>query len=86
MKPAAPIWSGAVALAAAIRQLQAVGMDQVAAHEAELTAYALPRLKAVPGLAYVWRYRPGTACQAPGRDPALAGRHSALPAFGDPFV
>ena len=41
---------GAVALAAAIRQLQAVGMDQVAAHEAELTAYALPRLHGVPGL------------------------------------
>jgi cysteine desulfurase / selenocysteine lyase len=41
---------GAVALAAAVRQLQAVGMDQVAAHEAHLTAYALPRLKKVPGL------------------------------------
>lgn len=41
---------GAVALAAAVRQLQAVGMDQVAAHEADLTAYALPRLKQVPGL------------------------------------
>lgn len=41
---------GAVALAAAVRQLQAVGMAQVAAHEAELTTYALPRLKKVPGL------------------------------------
>jgi len=41
---------GAVALAAAIRQLQLIGMDQVARHEAELTAYALPRLLAVPGL------------------------------------
>jgi selenocysteine lyase/cysteine desulfurase len=41
---------GAVALAAAVRQLQAVGMEQVAEHEAELTAYALPRLKKVPGL------------------------------------
>jgi cysteine desulfurase / selenocysteine lyase len=41
---------GAVALAAAIRQLQAIGMEQVAEHEAQLTAYALPRLQAVPGL------------------------------------
>lgn len=41
---------GAVALAAAIKQLQAVGMAQVAAHEAELTAYALTELPKVPGL------------------------------------
>jgi cysteine desulfurase / selenocysteine lyase len=41
---------GAVAFAAAVRQLQSVGMDKVAEHEAELTAYALPRLKRVPGV------------------------------------
>jgi selenocysteine lyase/cysteine desulfurase len=41
---------GAVALAAAVQQLQAVGMEQVAAHEADLTAYTLPRLQKVPGL------------------------------------
>jgi selenocysteine lyase/cysteine desulfurase len=41
---------GAVALAVAIRQLQAIGMSEVARHEAELTAYALERLKDVPGL------------------------------------
>ena len=41
---------GAVALAASIRQLMAIGMEQVAAHEAELTAYALERLPEVPGL------------------------------------
>lgn len=35
---------GAVALAAAISQLQAVGMDHVAEHEADLTRYALQRL------------------------------------------
>lgn len=39
---------GAVALAAAIAQLEKVGMEQVAAHEAELTAYALQRLARVP--------------------------------------
>jgi selenocysteine lyase/cysteine desulfurase len=41
---------GAVALAAAIHQLETVGMGAVAAHEAELTAYALERLSGVPRL------------------------------------
>ena len=41
---------GAVALAASIRTLSQVGMDAVAAHEAELTGYALRRLQDVPGL------------------------------------
>jgi selenocysteine lyase/cysteine desulfurase len=41
---------GAVALAAAINQLEKIGMENVAAHEAELTAYALQKLKAVPGI------------------------------------
>jgi selenocysteine lyase/cysteine desulfurase len=39
---------GAVALAAAINQLSAIGMDQIAKHEAELTAYALQRLAKIP--------------------------------------
>ena len=39
---------GAVALAAAIAQLEAVGMDVVAAHEADLTAYALEKFNAMP--------------------------------------
>ncbi len=41
---------GAVALAAAIRELERIGMDNVAAHEADLTAYALRRLPRVPGI------------------------------------
>jgi selenocysteine lyase/cysteine desulfurase len=41
---------GAVALAAAINQLEAVGMKAVARHEAELTAYALKELRKVAGL------------------------------------
>jgi selenocysteine lyase/cysteine desulfurase len=41
---------GAIALAAAIRQLEAVSMAEVARHEADLTAYALERLAEVPGL------------------------------------
>jgi len=39
---------GAVALAAALRQLSEVSMEAVAAHEAELTAYALERLNRMP--------------------------------------
>lgn len=39
---------GAVALAAAIHQLDQIGMENVARHEAELTAYALDRLAAIP--------------------------------------
>jgi cysteine desulfurase / selenocysteine lyase len=57
---------GAVALAAAVRQLQSVGMDKVAAHEAELTAYALPRLKAVPGLHVFGDPDPGRAASRLG--------------------
>jgi selenocysteine lyase/cysteine desulfurase len=38
---------GAVALAAAITQLQSIGMDTVARHEAELTTYALERLNRI---------------------------------------
>lgn len=41
---------GAVALAAAIRQLREVGMDAVASHEAELTSYALRRLSEISGV------------------------------------
>ncbi len=41
---------GAVAMAAAAAQLAAIGMDAVAEHEAELTAYALEKLRTIPGL------------------------------------
>ncbi len=41
---------GAIALAAAIRQLQAVGMDNLAAHEAGLTRRALMGMASIPGL------------------------------------
>ncbi len=43
-----PNTAGAIALAAAIAQLTAFGMDQVARHEAALTAYALDRLAQIP--------------------------------------
>ncbi|HUZ03050.1 MAG TPA: aminotransferase class V-fold PLP-dependent enzyme [Thermomicrobiaceae bacterium] len=41
---------GAVALAKAIQTLQQIGMDAIASHEQELTAYALRRLQEIPGL------------------------------------
>ncbi len=41
---------GAVALAVAARTLMEVGMDAVAAHEEHLIAYALERLRDVPGI------------------------------------
>jgi cysteine desulfurase/selenocysteine lyase len=40
----------AVALAEAARYLQAIGMENVAAHDRHLAAYALEQLEAVPGL------------------------------------
>ncbi len=60
---------GAVALAAAIRQLQAVGMSAVAQHEAELTAHALERLGRLAGVEILG-----------DRDPARAsGRLGVIP-------
>jgi selenocysteine lyase/cysteine desulfurase len=41
---------GAIALAAAMVQLTSIGMEIVASHEAELTRYALQRLKNIPGV------------------------------------
>lgn len=41
---------GAVALAASIRQLTGIGMDEVARHEAALTNYILTRLPEIPGI------------------------------------
>ena len=41
---------GAVALAAAIRELEEIGLDRIARHEAQLTHYATRLLQTVPGL------------------------------------
>jgi selenocysteine lyase/cysteine desulfurase len=62
---------GAVALASAVRQLQQVGMEQVAAHEAALTAYALPRLSKIPGLRIFGDGDPERAAQRLGVIPLL---------------
>jgi cysteine desulfurase/selenocysteine lyase len=52
---------GAVALAAAIRQLQAVGMAVVAQHEADLTRHALEKLAILPGIHVFGDPNPATA-------------------------
>ena len=45
-----PAISQAIGMAAAIRWLDGIGMDAVAAHEREIAGYALERLADVPGL------------------------------------
>lgn len=45
-----PHIAGAIGLGAAISYLEAIGMDQVHAHEVDLVAYTLPRLQAIAGL------------------------------------
>lgn len=52
---------GAIALAAALSQLERIGMDMVAEHEADLTAYTLERLARVPGLKVFGDPDPGRA-------------------------
>jgi cysteine desulfurase/selenocysteine lyase len=48
-----PMIAQAAGLTAAVAYLQELGMGAVAAHEAELTAYALDRLHDVPGLTVI---------------------------------
>lgn len=45
-----PHIAGAIGLAAAISYLQDIGMTEVQAHEADLVAYILPKLRAIEGL------------------------------------
>ncbi len=45
-----PNVAGTIALAKALNLIQDIGMDKIAEHEAELTAYALKRLKEIPGI------------------------------------
>ena len=49
-EPGSPNVVGAVALAASIQILSRLGMDSVAAHEAELTRYTLTRLNQLDGI------------------------------------
>ena len=57
---------GAVAMAAAARVLMEVGMEAIAAHEAHLVAYALERLRDVPGLHLYGEADPARATEKVG--------------------
>jgi selenocysteine lyase/cysteine desulfurase len=60
---------GAVALGMAVRWLTEIGMETVAAHEAELTAHALRRLAEIPGMRIYGDPRPETASDRLGAIP-----------------
>jgi selenocysteine lyase/cysteine desulfurase len=65
---------GAVALAAAVLELERIGLGAIAAHEAALTARALRRLAAVPGLRIYGDANPARAGERLGVIPfALEG-------------
>lgn len=57
---------GAVAIAVAAQTLMDVGMDTLAAHERELTAYALERLQALPGITLYGEVDPARAGERVG--------------------
>jgi selenocysteine lyase/cysteine desulfurase len=57
---------GAVAMAVAAQTLMAVGMDAVAAHEAELVAYTLERLGRLPGIRLYGETDPARAAEKVG--------------------
>jgi cysteine desulfurase/selenocysteine lyase len=49
-EPGTPPIAQAAGLGAAVDWANAIGLDAIGAHERELTAYALPRLREVPGM------------------------------------
>ncbi len=57
---------GAVALAAAMQVLRAHGMDRLARHETDLTAHALKRMAAIPGVRIYGRADPASAADRLG--------------------
>ena len=67
---------GAVALAAAILQLESVGMDDVVEHEAQLTAYALEKLNQSEGINIYGDNNPDRALERLGVIPFNIQEHS----------
>lgn len=67
---------GALALAAAIQTLEQIGMQAVAAHEAELTAHALHVMADVPGIQIFGDRNPQNAPQRLGVIPFKLESHS----------
>lgn len=64
-----PHIAGAVGLAAAIDYMRHIGLDRIAAHEAELLAHATEALQAIPGVRII-----GTAAHKAGVISFLMGR------------
>ncbi len=60
---------GAVALAQTILSLQDIGMEAIARHEAELTAYALRRMRQIPGVRIYGESDPRRAAERLGTIP-----------------
>jgi cysteine desulfurase / selenocysteine lyase len=67
-----PAIAEAVGLGAAIDYLTAVGMEKIAAHEAEMAVYAQERLEEVPG---VWVFGPNPNHKGAVMAFTLAGVH-----------
>lgn len=67
---------GAIALATAILQFEEIGMEAVARHEADLTAYALEQLKHVKGIRIFGDANPQTSNQRLGVIPFQLETHS----------
>jgi cysteine desulfurase/selenocysteine lyase len=67
---------GAIALGAAIHQMESIGMEEVARHETDLTAYALNRLQKVPNLEIYGDKEPQSAGDRLGVMPMQLNNHS----------
>ncbi|MBN2201628.1 aminotransferase class V-fold PLP-dependent enzyme [bacterium] len=65
---------GAVALGAAIRWIEKTGWDKIIRHEAGLTAYALEKLKAIPGVSVYGDTDPASAAERLGVIPLNVGK------------
>ncbi|MDO8592028.1 MAG: aminotransferase class V-fold PLP-dependent enzyme [bacterium] len=74
---------GAVAFAAGIRALKRVGMAKIAAHEAELTSYALAELNKIAGIQILGDANPANTANRLGVIPFNAGglNHSLVAAI-----
>lgn len=67
---------GAIAMAAAAKQLEQVGLNQVAEHEAHLTAYALERFRSLPAIHIFGDDQPSRASKRLGVIPFQLGEIS----------
>lgn len=72
---------GAIAMARAVQVLKQLGLETIASHEADLTAYALRRLKQIPGITLYGETDPLQAAARSGVIPfSIAGMPHALAA------